>query len=267
MNAPSPSPPPPAAPDAPPRLSVVIPAYQEAQRLPANLGRVADYFRASFPPGTYEVLVMVERSDDDTLARCREAAAGLGPGFAVVDNLVHRGKGYAVRTGMLRARGDVHLFMDADLSTPLEEIGRFLDHLDAHPDVDVLIGDRRRAGSRLERPQGPLRRTLGGVFSRLARGLAGANGLPDGLADTQCGFKAFRRAASAAIFRRQQLDGFAFDVEVLCLAARLGCRVVSLPLQGWANSPASTLRVARDGATMLRDLLRVRALVERTLRE
>ena len=98
-------------------------------------------------------------------------------------------------------------------------------------------------------------------------GAGGRGGLPADLADTQCGFKAFRRAASQAIFRRQRLDGFAFDVEVLCLAARLGYRVESLPVRGWTNSPASTLRVVRDGAAMLRDLARVRLLVARTLRE
>lgn len=264
----------PTAAAPPPKLSIVVPAYNEARRLPANLARIASYLGTRFPgpaaPSAYEVLIMVERSADTTLVRCRAAAADL-PGFEVVDNRVHRGKGYAVRQGMTRARGDVHLFMDADLSTPLEEIGRLLDHLDAHPATDVLIGDRRRAESRLGQRQGPLRRSLGGVFSGLARRVAGTGGrrggLPADLADTQCGFKAFRRAASRAIFRRQRLDGFAFDVEVLCLAARLGHRVESLPVRGWTNSPASTLRVVRDGAAMLRDLVRVRVLVARTLRE
>ena len=259
----------------PPRLSVVIPAYHEAHRLPANLVKVAEYLEGRFPgaadravPADYEVLVMVERSADDTLARCRAAVAGLGKGFEVVDNQVHRGKGYAVRLGMRRARGEVRLFLDADLSTPLEEIGRFLDHLAAHPTTDVLVGDRRRAESRIGRPQGALRRGLGRVFSALARWTAGGSvGLPADLVDTQCGFKAFRATAAEAIFCRQRLDGFAFDVEVLCLAARLGLRVESLPVRGWTNSPATTLRVVRDGWAMLRDLARVRVLVERTMHE
>lgn len=261
-----------------PQLTVVIPAYHEAHRLPANLGQVAAYLEALFPGNQdeaareplYEVLIVVERSTDGTLARCREAVAGLGKGFAVMDNLVHRGKGYAVRAGMTRARGNIRLFMDADLSTPLEEIGRFLDHLARHPGTDVLVGDRRRVRSQLGRRQGPLRRVLGGVFSGLARRIAGVGergGLPAELADTQCGFKAFRAAASEAIFSRQRLDGFAFDVETLCLAARLGFRVESLPVRGWVNSPATTLRVVRDGWTMLRDLVRVRLLVARTLRQ
>ena len=263
----------PTTPAAAPRLSVVIPAYHEAHRLPANLVRVADYLGQRFPAdaGTaggatpvYEVLVMVERSADDTLARCRAAAVGLGGAFQVIDNGVHRGKGYAVRQGMRRARGEVHLFMDADLSTPLEEIGRFLEHLAARPEVDVLIGDRRRA----ENGQGPLRQVLGGVFRTLARGVVGAGGdrkFVD-LPDTQCGFKAFRRAASAAIFSRQTLDGFAFDVEVLRLARRLGLTVRSQPVSGWTNSPFSTLHILRDGWNMLRDLARVRPGVERPLR-
>ncbi len=265
--------PPDAAAVPPLRLSVVIPAYQEARRLPANLARVAGYLDGLFPPAAgggdsaaraYEVLVMVERSADDTLARCREVAAGLGRAFQVCDNQVHRGKGYAVRLGMRRARGEVHLFMDADLSTPLEEIGRFLAHLDGRPEVDVLIGDRRRAVHR----QGARRRLLGGAFRALARRVVGAGGSPaEDLPDTQCGFKVFRRAASAGIFSRQTLDGFAFDVEVLRLANRLGLTVRSLPVPGWSDAPFSTLRILRDGALMLRDLVRVRPGVERALRE
>lgn len=261
--------PPPAPPEsdraaAGPGLSVIIPAFQEAHRLPANLPRVAAYLDALLPAGGYEVLVIVERSADGTLERCREAAANLGPGFRIVDNGPQRGKGHAVRSGMRRARGAVQLFTDADLSTPLEEIGRFLEHLGNHPEIDVLIGDRRQDPALLGRPQGFWRRRLGAVYSRAARRCAG-EGLPAGLADTQCGFKAFRRPAAQAIFARQQLDGFAFDIEVLMLAVRLNLRLAALPIRGWRNVPLSTLRVARDGWRMLRDLARVRGLVERSL--
>lgn len=276
-------------------LSVVIPAFREAARLPANLAQIATFLRDHLAAGALpgcpdgcEVLVIVEKSDDGTLERCREAAAswlaanaGPFPGGAggsgdgggrllleVCDNVVQRGKGYAVRSGMLRATGAIVLFMDADLSTPLESIPRFLAHFAAHPETDVLIGNRRHPAARMARRQGWVRRRLGGLFSALVRAASGGGALLPAAArsDTQCGFKAFRRAAAREIFTRQRLDGFSFDVEILALAAALGLRVADLPVN-WENSPGSTLRLAQDGWTMLRDLLAVRTLVRRTLRE
>ncbi len=261
-------------------LSIVIPAYREAARLPGNLARIAEFLRATPLPGgeageRCEVLVIVEKSDDETLTRCREAASALlenrppddGLSIEVIDNVVQRGKGYAVRSGMLRARGAITLFMDADLSTPLATIPRFLAEFAARPAIDMLIGNRRHSAARMARRQGFLRRQLGGCFSQLVRALGGGSMLPAAArADTQCGFKAFRRDAAREIFSRQRLDGFSFDVEILALAAALDLRVEDLPVD-WENSPGSTLRLLQDGWTMLRDLVAVRALVRRTLRE
>ncbi len=244
-------------------LSLVIPAYNEAGRLPRNLPLVAAYCEGlSLPaPGGWEALVMVERSVDGTLESARAAAAPF-PGVRVIDNGPQRGKGHAVREGMRRATGEIVLFMDADLSTPLAEIARFLAWFAAHPETDVLIGNRRHPASRIGRPQGWLRRHLSGVFNRLVqqRVLGGS------WADTQCGFKAFRQAAAREIFRRQRLDGFSFDVEVLALAAALELRVADLPVE-WFDDRATRLNLWRDGWTMLRDLWRVRTLVARSLRE
>ena len=244
-------------------LSLVIPAYNEAGRLPRNLPLVAACCQAlDLPaPGGWEVLVVVERSTDGTLEAARAAAAPF-PGVRVIDNGPQRGKGHAVREGMLQAVGEVVLFMDADLSTPLTEIGHFLASLAAHPETDVLIGNRRHPGSRIGRPQGWLRRHLSGVFNGLVRDRV----LGGHWTDTQCGFKAFRRGAAQKIFRRQRLDGFSFDVEVLALAAALGLRVADLPVE-WFDDRATRLNLWRDGWTMLRDLWRVRALVARSLRE
>jgi dolichyl-phosphate beta-glucosyltransferase len=243
-------------------LSVVIPAYNEAQRLPPNIQRVAEYCArldlaaCGVEPGACEIIVIVERSTDDTLAKARAAAAGL-PQVEVADNQVQRGKGYAVRTGMLRARGALLFFMDADLSTPLEEMEPFLRYFAGHPEADILIGNRRHPASHVGRPQGRLRRILSEVFSSLVRRQVL---LPAAWKDTQCGFKAFRRPAAREIFTRQQLDGFSFDVEVLALAAALHLRVVDLPV-AWFDAEATKVRVLRDGWRMLRDLRRVRALV------
>ena len=161
----------------------------------------------------------------DTLEAVRAAAGGF-PGITVVDNEVQRGKGYAVRQGMLRARGEIILFMDADLSTPLAEVRKFLGYFAAHPGVDVLIGNRRHPSSYIGQTQGIVRRNLSVVFNGLVRSRLGAGDWKD----TQCGFKEFRRAAAAEIFSRQRLNGFSFDVEVLVLAAALGLRVVDLPV-------------------------------------
>ena len=242
-------------------LSLVVPAFREVLRLPPNLPRIAEACdQLALPPGTvYETLVVVEGSDDGTLERAREAAAPF-PRLQVIDNGPQRGKGYAVRSGMRRARGEIRLFMDADLSTPLPEVARFLRYFDAHPEVDVVIGNRRHRDSQVGTPQGPVRRYLGGVFSRLVRGSI----LPGAWADTQCGFKAFRAEAAQEIFSRQQLDGFAFDVEVLALAAGLGLQTRDLPVE-WHDADATRVRLWRDGWRMLRDLQQVRPLVAKSL--
>ncbi len=248
-------------PPQPPELSVVIPAFREVRRLPPNLSRVAEYCDALHLADGYEVLVVIERGDDGTLDAAREAAAPF-PHLQIIDNGPQRGKGYAVRSGMQRARGQIVVFMDADLSTPLPEVARFLAYFAAHPEADVLIGNRRHEGSKIGRAQGPIRRNLGAVFSKLVRGRV----LPGAWTDTQCGFKAFRAGAAREIFARQTLDGFSFDVEVLALAVGLGLRVADLPVE-WHDADATRVRLWRDGWKMLRDLYQVRTLVARSLKE
>jgi glycosyltransferase involved in cell wall biosynthesis len=242
-------------------LSIVIPAFNEAGRLPMNLARVSAHCAgldlAPFGTG-WEVLAMVEKSPDGTLEKARAAATGLA-GIEVIDNQVQRGKGYAVRSGMLRAKGEIVFFMDADLSTPLGQLDLFLQYFAAHPEVDILIGNRRHPASRISKPEGLVRRILSDVFGALVRRQA----LAGPWLDTQCGFKAFRRPAARAIFTRQQLDGFSFDVEVLALAEALHLRVADLPVE-WHHDDATRLRLLQDGWGMLRDMRRVRALVAKS---
>lgn len=161
---------------------------------------------------------------------------------------------------MLRARGEFVFYMDADLSVPLAEILPFLARFESEPPVDVLVGNRQHAMSRITREQSWLRRTMGQTFNRILQSRAVAS-----LPDTQCGFKGFRREAAREIFSRQTIDGFAFDVEVLLLAERLGFAIADLPVE-WINSPESKVDIVRDSLRMLRDALRVRRVIEATLR-
>ena len=241
-----------------PFVSFVIPAYNEAQRLEASVRALCEYLgHARWP---HEVILVVERSTDGTLELARQVTAGQAE-FHVIGNEIQRGKGYAVRCGMLQARGELTFFMDADLSTPLPEIDGFLAYLAAHPEADIVVGNRQHPESAILKRQSLVRRKMGQGFNTVLRLIAGVS-----LRDTQCGFKLFRRAAREAIFPLQKLDGFAFDVEVLLLAGRLGFQVHDRPVR-WVNSEGSKVSIVRDSYRMLRDAFRVRRIVEQTLRE
>ena len=217
--------------------------------MPPALTALVEFFRGF--TRTYEVLIVVEQSTDGTLEIAAKQVAQQAH-FQVIDNGPKRGKGHAVRSGMQRARGEIVFYMDADLSVPLAEVPGFLQHFEQAPKTDVLIGNRQHAMSRITRRQSALREGMGKIFNRVLQTLA----LVD-WRDTQCGFKAFRQAACREIFARQTVDGFAFDVEVLLLADRLGFRVEDLPVE-WINSPESKVEIVADSLRMLRDAWRIR---------
>lgn len=232
-----------------PDVSIVVPAYNEAERLPPTLAALQEFGRTF--TRSWEVWIVVEQSTDGTL-ELANAFARQQAHFTVIDAGPQRGKGHAVRTGMLQARGAHVFYMDADLSVPLHEVEKFLAWFDAHPEAAVLLGNRQHPQSQITLRQRPLRERLGQTYNRLLQILRLAS-----LHDTQCGFKAFRAQAARAIFARQQLDGFAFDVEVLLLAERLGYPIADLPVE-WRNSPSSKVRLVRDSLAMLRDTLSLR---------
>jgi dolichyl-phosphate beta-glucosyltransferase len=242
-----------------PEISLVIPAWNEARRLPESLRRISEFCGQS--AHCIEVLVVVEPCSDDTLQIASEFARQ-NPRFRVIAGKRHLGKGSAVRTGVLEAAGRFIFYMDADLSVPLGEVDAFWECFRMHPSAAVLLGNRAHAQSRITRRQSFLRRNMGRIFNAVLKALSVAS-----LHDTQCGFKAFRSQAAREIFRRQQLNGFAFDVEVLLLAEALGYGIRDLPVE-WVNSPDSRVSIVTDSWRMLRDSLRVRGLVrERMLRE
>jgi dolichyl-phosphate beta-glucosyltransferase len=233
-----------------PYLSLVIPAYNEAHRLPPTVERLEQFCREA--PWPVEVVIVVEQSTDGTLQIARDYTREQACTFKVIDNGAQRGKGHAVRSGMLQAEGELVFYMDADLSVPLGEVPPFVKRFEEDSSIAVLVGNRQHAQSRITLAQGWLRRSMGQTFNRIISFFALAD-----VRDTQCGFKAFRRKACQEIFSRQQLDGFAFDVEVLMLARRLGFRVADMPVE-WINSPESKVHIVRDSLRMLWDVVRIR---------
>ena len=226
---------------AAPALSIVIPAYNEEARLGPTLDRITSWLRAR--PGTWEVIV----ADDGSRDRTRElAAAG---GARVVGYEHNRGKGAAVRTGMLAARGDRVLMCDADLATPIEELDKLAAELDRG--ADVAIASRAIDRSLIETRQHPLRELMGRTFNGIVRLL-----VLGGIKDTQCGFKLFTRAAAHDLFGRATVDGFAFDVEILWLA-RGSYRIVEVPVV-WRHVEESKVSPGTDALRMFADVVRLR---------
>ena len=226
-------------------LSVVIPAYNEERRIGASLREVLAYLERQAYRS--EVIVVDDGSTDGT-AGVVEAFARDHPQARVL-RAPHRGKGHAVKTGMLAARGEYRFLCDADLSMPVAEIGKFLPP--ALAGYNIAIGSREGAGAR--RIGEPVARHLvGRAFNGFVRALA----VP-GIRDTQCGFKCFRAEAAQALFPLQRLDGFAFDVELLFLARRRGMRVVEVPIE-WRYQAESKVAPLRHALGMARDVLRVR---------
>ena len=236
----------------PPALTLVIPAFNEAARLPNSLVELQKHSSAwDFP---YEIIVVVELSSDRTLELARTAAKTF-PELKVIGNTIHRGKGFAVRTGMLAGRGEMLFFTDSDLSTPLRDLDRAIALFRAQPDIDLIVGSRKHPDSQILQHQSAMRELMGNTFNRFVRALAGFKFL-----DTQCGFKGFRAQVAREIFERAQLDGFSFDVEVLLLAEAMNFVVMEVPVH-WSNSPESKVKVVGDSLKMLEDLFRVRKIV------
>ena len=232
---------------APVTHSIVIPAYNEAMRLEATLDRVLAYVVEQ--GWNAEVLVVNDGSKDTTRDIVLRRAAR-NPVLRLVDNPGNRGKGYSVRHGVMESRGDVILFTDADLASPIEEGEKLLAALAAG--ADIAIGSRWLDKSLQTRPQPLYRRVLGRVFNMALRLVLGMN-----YKDTQCGFKAFTQKAAHAVFPLQIIERWGFDPEILFLARKQGLRVKEVPVK-WAHQENTKISPIRDGVRMFTELLTIR---------
>ncbi len=229
-----------------PDLSVVVPAYNEAAGIDTTITLLLDYLATS--PRDWELLVVNDGSEDRT-AEFVSARSEQEPRIRLID-APHRGKGAAVRRGMLEARGRFRFLCDADLSMPPEQIERFFDGTDGNPRFDVAAGSREAPGAR--RIGEPWRRHfIGRVFNWVVRFFA-----VRGIQDTQCGFKLFSEGAANKIFRLQKLDGWAFDVELLFLAKKAGFRVGEIAID-WRYDQDSRVDLVLGGMAFI-DILRIR---------
>jgi dolichyl-phosphate beta-glucosyltransferase len=228
------------------RLSVVIPAYNEAGRIVEPLRRIDAYLCASNIPS--ELLVVDDGSTDDTADVVRHLASELRTPVRVVVCASNRGKGHAVKVGVGQARGELVLMTDADLSTPIEELGKFLGHVGNG--VQVAIGSRKMAGAVIEARQPWLREMMGRVFTFLTRRLLVS------VSDVTCGFKLFTREAAADVFGRLTLDDWSFDAEALFLAHRAGFVIREVPVR-WRDDPGTKVRRGRDAARSALGLARI----------
>src|SRR5271166_570285 len=233
--------------DSMPLTSIVIPAYNESARIRPTLDEILRHVRDQ--AWDAEILVVNDGSRDDTAQIVREYGK-LHPQILLLENPGNRGKGYSVRNGMLHARGDICLFTDADLSSPITEAQKLFDAIGGG--ADVAIGSRWLR-SDLQTERQPLyRQAFGRIFNLVLRVILGLR-----FADTQCGFKAFRREAAQRIFPLQKIERWGFDPEILFLAQRAGLRVEEVPVL-WAHSEGTRLHPFRDGLRMFVEVLRIR---------
>ncbi len=229
-------------------LSLIIPAYNEARRLPPYLASVRQHLEGRFPD-RYEVIV-VDDGSRDGLSDVLAPLASDWPELVVMRHSENRGKGAAVRTGMLAARGQMLLFADADGATPILQETKLFEAVEAG--ADLAVGSRLMVGANVTRRRTWTRGLLGRLFAGLARWWLGVS-----VRDTQCGFKMFRREAARKLFSMGRETGYLFDLELLMLAGRLGYGVAEVPID-WADVPGGHLSLTGEFGRVLIGLWRLR---------
>jgi len=227
-----------------PYLSIVIPAYNESERIVPTVGAIASYVCGLGKP--WELLIADDGSKDDTVALCQGLELA---NLRVLIAPQNGGKGSAVQRGMLAARGELVLFADADNSTPIEELGAMIAKIDAG--YDVVVGSRAANGAQ-EAHRSLLRRTMSKTLRGMIRPIFNLQ-----VSDTQCGFKLFRRTAAQRLFGAQTIRGFSFDLEILYLANKWGYRIAEQPV-AWVDAPGSKVDSAKEIKRFLKDMARIK---------
>ena len=228
------------------KLSVVIPAYNEAARIGKTLLAVGDFLKNQ--EYNYEILVVNDGSKDNTAQAVNELLSRVA-NLRLIDNKENHGKGWVVKQGMLEATGDVRVFMDADNSTKIDEISKFIPFFEQG--YDAVLGSRRIPGANVPKEQGALREFLGWAFRTIVHVI-----VPVGVTDTQCGFKAFTASAAEKVFPKQTIFRWAFDVEILALARKNNLKIKELPIT-WVNDEGSHVKLS-GMANMLLEVVTVR---------
>ncbi len=230
-----------------PSLSVIIPAYNEADRLTKTLPEILKYFEGkSF---TKEIIIVNDGSRDTT-TRLIKKFQTKHPLLSLATHRKNHGKGAAVKTGMLKASGEWLLFMDADLSTPINQLEKFWPHTPKH---QVIIGSRKMRGAKVKVRQNPLRENLGKIFTLLTNLLATKD-----LSDVTCGFKMYRGDIGHILFKNSRLTDWSFDAEILFLAQTFRYSIKEVPVE-WHNDPRTKVNLLKDGLTSLKGLFQIRA--------
>jgi len=229
-------------------LSIVIPAYNEEKRISKTLTKIREYLeRQDF---SSEIIIVSDGCTDSTDLRATESLKDW-PNFRLLSRVENKGKGFSVKEGILHSRGNLILFTDADLSTPIEELDNFLPWAD---EFDVIIGSRALPESNIHIRQSIFREYMGKTFNLFVQLLVFR-----GIKDTQCGFKLFRRQAALDIFHRIKLFGFGFDVEALYISKKFGYSINQLPVV-WRNSPESRVHLFSSSVEMFFNLFRIKFL-------
>lgn len=229
-----------------PYLSIIIPVYNEEKRIGKTLQEILEYLQLkSF---TWEIVIVDDGCKDNTIGLTKEILCGKN--YLIHTNERNMGKGASIRNGMLAAKGEIRLFTDADLSTPIEELDKLIAPI--KDGYDVSFGSRALKDSILIVRQPFHREMMGRIFNLIVRILH----LP-GIKDTQCGFKLFRGRAADEIFKHQKMKGFCFDVEILVLARKMGFKSKEIPVR-WIDSPQSKVNPLKDSIKMLWDLIKLK---------
>ncbi|MGB9851777.1 MAG: dolichyl-phosphate beta-glucosyltransferase [Candidatus Kapaibacteriota bacterium] len=231
-------------------ISIVIPVYNEEERIVGTLEKVWNYLTSN--KYNFEIVVVDDGSTDKTLQRVESFKEDV----RIISYSPNRGKGAAVRTGMLNAKGKYRIFSDADLSTPIYEIEKLLEKLEAG--ADICIGSRAIDPSLIKKHQPFYREFMGKTFNKFVQLIVFR-----GIEDTQCGFKGFTERAAELVFSHSKIDGFSFDVEILYLAKKAGLKIEQVPVE-WYNDSRTKVNPLRDSMNMFIELFKIKKLHSNT---